>query len=325
MFSDTPLPPEEPTGENPPDGAILDYVLSRVASEVTLEIVGDGGEVIRKVSSTDPPEWVDPITLPYPTYWIRPPQSLSTEPGHHRFVWDLRHEPPRGARRQYSIAAVHKSTPSGPKGPFVHPGSYTIRLTVDGTVAERTLEVRLDPRVEISAEDLQLQTDASMACYRSYRKAQELREEIDEAIEVGGNREELGALRGAGEPGDPDILYGSIYETPAHEETVVGLQHKLLFLLNILQGADARPTSQALEAVKKLQEYARRSRETVGGAAVVGRPKVSVSRRVSSPPVCHRVSGGNSQSLNVFTGSIPKTDQAGTTLAAMATVTVTPD
>jgi hypothetical protein len=61
-------------------------------------------------------------------------------------------------------------------------------------------------------------------------------------------------LRGAGEPGDPDILYGSIYEAPADEETVVGLQHKLLYILNILQGADARPTPQALEAVAKLQE-----------------------------------------------------------------------
>jgi photosystem II stability/assembly factor-like uncharacterized protein len=258
MFSDTPLPPEEPTGENPPDGAILDYYLSSAASEVTLEIVGDGGEVIRKFSSNDPPEWVDPVTMPYPRYWIRPPQGLSTEPGHHRFVWDLHHEPPPGARRQYSIAAVHRNTPSGPKGPFAHPGSYTIRLTVDGTVSERPLEVRLDPRVEISEEDLRLQTDASMSCYRTYLQAQELRDKIDEAIATeagsGPGNQGLAALRGAGAPGDPDILYGSIYTTPADEETIVGLQHKLLFLLNILQGADARPTPQALEAIEKLQD-----------------------------------------------------------------------
>jgi hypothetical protein len=93
-----------------------------------------------------------------------------------------------------------------------------------------------------------------MACYRSYQKAQELREQIDEAIETGGKRDELGTLRGTGAPGDPDILYGSIYETSAEKETVVGLQHKLLFLLNLLQGADARPTPQAQEAVNKLQE-----------------------------------------------------------------------
>jgi hypothetical protein len=255
MFSDTPLPPEEPAGENPPDGAILDYFLTGPVTEVTMEIVGIGGEIVRRYSSSDPEEWVDPITMPYPTYWVRPPQSLSTEPGHHRFVWDLRHEPPPGARRQYSIAAVHESTPSGPKGPFVHPGSYTVRLTVDGTVAERPLEVRMDPRVEISDADLQLQTESSMACYRSYLRAQDLRVRIEEAIASGGESEELRDLRGAGMPGDPDILYGSIYEVPAHEETVVGLQHKALFLLNLLQGSDARPTPQALEAVEKIQGF----------------------------------------------------------------------
>jgi photosystem II stability/assembly factor-like uncharacterized protein len=255
MFSDTPLPPEEPGGENPPDGAILDYTLDHAVDEVTLEIVDDRGNVIRKFSSDDEPEWVDPNTMAYPTYWIRPPQKLATEPGHHRFVWDLRYEPPRGARRSYSIAAVYENTPSGPQGPFVHPGTYTVRLAADGSILERRLEVRLDPRVEVSAEDLQLQTDYSLRCYEGYLEAQEIREAIDEALEEGvEEREEWSALRGSGAPGDPNILYGSIYETSPDEETVVGLQHKFLFLLNLLQGADARPTSQAIQAVGKIQE-----------------------------------------------------------------------
>jgi hypothetical protein len=260
MFSDTPLPPEEPTGENPPDGAILDYALRRPAEKVILELVDGQGTVIRRYSSTDSPDKIDPDTLPYPTYWFRPPQRLSTEPGHHRFIWDLRHEPPRGARRQFSIAAVYRNTPSGPRGPFVHPDRYTVRLHVDGAALERSIEVGMDPRVEISAEDLQLQTDLSLACYRGYLEVQELREAIDSAMQdrsASASAAELEAwttLRGSGSPGDPDILYGSIYAASAAEETLVGLQHKFLFLLNVLQGADARPTSQAAAAVTKLQE-----------------------------------------------------------------------
>jgi hypothetical protein len=260
MFSDTPLPPEEPAGQNPPDGAILDYYLSRGADEVTLEIVDPSGEVIRRYSSNDPPEKVDPTTFAHPTYWIRPAQSLSTDQGHHRFIWDLRHEPPRGARRQFSIAAVYKNTPSGPHGPFVHPGSYTVRLRVDGVVLDRPIEVRMDPRVEIGAEDLQRQTDNSLACYRGYMEAQELREAIDEVLAERGaslsapQREAWNVLRGSGSPGNPDILYRFIYEVPPEEETVVGLQHKFLYLLNVLQAADARPTSQAVEAVQTLRE-----------------------------------------------------------------------
>lgn len=55
------------------------------------------------------------------------------------------------------------------------------------------------------------------------------------------------------EPGDPDTLYGSIRASAPEEETVTGLQHKLLFLLNVFQGADARPTTQAMEAVDALE------------------------------------------------------------------------
>ena len=256
MFSDTPLPPEEPAGQNPPDGAIFDYNLPRGAFEVSLEIVAPDGNVVRRFSSTERPEVVDPDTLPHPTYWIRPPQRLGTGPGHHRFVWDLRREPPRGARRQFSIAAVHGRTPSGPHGPFAHPGRYTVRLTVDGSTTERALEVQLDPRVEITPEALTLQTELSMRCYEAYHRLQEVREAIDERLEAGIDEDWLRAFRGERDPGDPDIIYGSIYASEMDDETVAGLQHKLLFLLNLLQGADARPTTQARQAVEALEARA---------------------------------------------------------------------
>ena len=252
MFSDTPLPPEEPTGQNPPDGAILDYHLPRDAKTVTLEIVGDSGNVIRRYSSDDEPERIDPETLPYPTYWIRPHQPLGTSAGHHRFVWDLRYPPPRGTERTHSIAAIYRNTPSGPLGPFVHPASYSIRLTVDGIVQQRTLEVRLDPRVKIAPEDLRRQTDLTLACYRAYHELQDIREAIDGRPAEA--RKPLMALRGTGAPGDDDILYGSITAVPAERESVVGLQQKLIYMMTLLQGADAKPTPQAIAAVGELQK-----------------------------------------------------------------------
>ena len=51
---------------------------------------------------------------------------------------------------------------------------------------------------------------------------------------------------------NPDITYGSIYASAADDETIVGLQGKLLFALNVLQSADARPTQQAMAAVETL-------------------------------------------------------------------------
>ena len=252
MFSDTPLPPEEPTGQNPPEGAILDYYLPREAKSVTLEIVSAGGEVIRKYSSADEPERIDPATLPYPTYWIRPHRAVGTTAGHHRFAWDLRYAPPRGARRAHSIAAIYRDTPSGPRGPFVHPGSYTVRLTVDGVVQQRPLEVRLDPRVKIAEADLRSQTDASLACYRAYHELQEIREAID--ARPADARKALMPLRGNGEPEDDDVLYGNATAVSPDRETIVGLQQKFIFMLTLLQGADARPTPQALAGLRELQK-----------------------------------------------------------------------
>ena len=252
MFSDTPLPPEEPTGQNPLEGAVLDYYLPREAKHVTLEIVGAGGEVIRTFSSADPPERIDPNVLPYPTYWIRPHQALGTSAGHHRFAWDLRYAPPRGAARTHSIAAIYRNTPSGPRGPFVHPGSYTVRLTVDGAAQQRPLALRLDPRVKIADADLRAQTDASLACYRAYHELQEIREAIDARPPEA--RKALMALRGEGEPEDDDVLYGNATAVPAERETIVGLQQKFIFMMTLLQGADARPTPQALAGVGDLRK-----------------------------------------------------------------------
>ena len=62
------------------------------------------------------------------------------------------------------------------------------------------------------------------------------------------------ALRGTGEPDDEDVLYGSITAVTPERETIVGLQQKFLYMLNLLQGADARPTPQALAAVAHLQK-----------------------------------------------------------------------
>jgi hypothetical protein len=263
MFSDTPLPPEEPAGENPPDGAILDYRLPRAAKNVTLEIVGRDGDVIRRYSSSDDPERIDPNTLPYPTYWIRPHQPLGTTAGHHRFVWDLRYAPPRGTRRSHSIAAVYQKTGSGPVGPFVYPDSYTVRLTVDGSSQERALEVRLDPRVTIGPDDLRRHIEASLACYRAYHELQDMREAIDARPPEA--RKALMALRGNGEPGDQDVLYGNITAVPTERETIVGLQDKFLFMLTLLQGADAKPTSQTLAAIAELQKSLAGLKARAGG------------------------------------------------------------
>ncbi|MFN9380808.1 MAG: WD40/YVTN/BNR-like repeat-containing protein, partial [Bacteroidota bacterium] len=257
MFSDTPLPPEEPTGKNPPDGAIIDYNLGENAKLVTIEISDVQGNLIRKFSSADVTEKLDTNTLGYPTYWFRPAQKVQTAKGPHRFVWDVRYAPPKGTQRGYAIAAVYKNTPAGPDGPFVHPGSFKVKINIDGFVMEKTLDVKMDPRVSISEDDLNLQSKYALICYQAYHKLQDIRESLDEKIKSGNlSVDTITALkrkRGSGSPGGGDILYGSINETSNEKETVVGLQEKFLFMLHVLQSADARPTPQSILAIEKME------------------------------------------------------------------------
>ena len=147
--TDTPLPPEEPAGKNPPDGAILYYHLNAAAAApVTLEILDSAGHVVRRFSSGDKPEPPDPA-LNVPTYWIRPFQPLSAAAGMHRFVWDLHaaHQGGGGRRGgEYPISAIYRDTP-GPQGEWAPPGTYMVKLTVDGRSYTQQLVVKPDPRV----------------------------------------------------------------------------------------------------------------------------------------------------------------------------------
>jgi photosystem II stability/assembly factor-like uncharacterized protein len=154
LNTDTPLPPDEPAAPNPPDGAVISYWLARPSpSPVTLEIFDASGSLLRRFASTDTP--APPIPgRNIPDYWIRPPQVVRSEAGMHRFVWDLHEPEPDGVSFGYPIAAVRENTPREPAGPWVLPGTYTVRLTADGRSVSQALTVRMDPRVRTPAAAL---------------------------------------------------------------------------------------------------------------------------------------------------------------------------
>lgn len=157
-YQDTPLPPDTPVGENPPEGAIIDYSLkSAPQGEVTLTIRDSQGTVVRQFSSTAPQTKFAPANAP--EYWFAPEPSISKNAGHNRFQWDLRY--PHPAALQYSYygnmteyieytladhAIVGKTPRYQPQGVMAAPGQYTVELTVDGQAYRQPLTVKPDPR-----------------------------------------------------------------------------------------------------------------------------------------------------------------------------------
>jgi photosystem II stability/assembly factor-like uncharacterized protein len=149
LFLGTPIPPEEPTAENPPNGAIIDYFLKNAAGKVQLEILDAKGDVVRDFSSNE----IEPAKhapVPVAERWLPTPQVLETRPGMHRFVWDLAWSP-----RKAKPAEDDSDEDAGPlHGPRVVPGAYTIKLTVDGKSFTQPLKVVMDPRSVATAFEL---------------------------------------------------------------------------------------------------------------------------------------------------------------------------
>ena len=232
LNTDTPLPPDEPAGQNPPDGAIIDYHLATAASgPVTLEVRDARGGLVRRFSSAD----AVPVDsgLNIPDYWIRPPQALSTAAGMHRFVWDLHYPPPPAPSHNYPISAIYRDTWREPRGPVALPGRYMLRLTVDGRVLTQPLTIRMDPRVRTPAAALAQQFRAAVRLSAAMRRA------YDALQAVRARRAQIRAPLA-------DTL-------AALERPLARLNDELAGLLDLIDGVDAAPTTQAARAVTTLE------------------------------------------------------------------------
>jgi photosystem II stability/assembly factor-like uncharacterized protein len=261
MNTDTPLPPDFPAAENPPDGAVIDYYLAASTSPVTLEIKDSAGKTVRKYSSEDKPEPIDPM-LNIPTYWVRPPQTLSGTAGMHRWLWDMHYAPLPGVEAEYPIAAVPHNTAPQATGPWAMPGEYTVVLTANGKSYSQPLTVKMDPRVKTPAAGLAQQFKLSEQLYsRLLILSPAVEEASDVRKQLKAIRQKLseGTLAAAIDQIDQKVqaLVGGGGRRPGpgiEAPTLAGMRTRYLALLNIFQEADVAPTTQATAGVGELEK-----------------------------------------------------------------------
>jgi photosystem II stability/assembly factor-like uncharacterized protein len=257
-WPDTPIPPDEPLAENPPQGAEIDYFLAKAATgPLKIEILDGQGKLVRRYSSEDKPD-PTPEELAkqlIPIYWAQMPRQISTDVGMHRWIWDLHYAAPTATRHDYPISAVPHRTPRYPLGPHALPGTYTMKLTVDGHSYSARLAVKMDPRVKTSTAGLQqmfnLETRLSSVLTSSSRaviQAKSIREQADKLAASGVTADAIAAFKkklkaltessgsGSTEPtlnrvsGTASTLYGEVFR------------------------ADAAPTMAQVEAAKTVEQ-----------------------------------------------------------------------
>ena len=218
---------------------------------------------MRRYSSQDAPEQIDPKSLNVPSAWARTPRVLSASPGMHRWVWDLHYPVPAVEKRDLPISAVPHDTPLEPLGPRALPGEYTVKLIAAGQTLTQKLTVKMDPRVATPQSGLAQQFELEM------KVADALRQDSDALRQVRSIRSQIKALlTGAkllpGSVASPineldktlAALEGSDqgYGAPADFNSLVGLNTSLTTVYENVDSADAQPTSQAVAIVGDLQK-----------------------------------------------------------------------
>jgi photosystem II stability/assembly factor-like uncharacterized protein len=184
-----------PVGENPPNGLVVRYYLKKAPQgEITLDILDGSGQAVRHYSSQpsnrseQPPEWPD---------LEAPPELLPAAAGMNHFPWNLRFQSPTEIPGAFYAG-------NGPEGPIVLPGTYTLKLTVEGRSYTAPAEIQLDPRVQISKADLEGQMDLEM-------KVRDDIEALHIAVnQIRGVRAQLEAVKKRfeeeGDPGKPMVV-----------------------------------------------------------------------------------------------------------------------
>ena len=252
MWTDTPLPKEEPAGKNPPDGAMIDYYLADNAKEISLDISDENGNLIRHFSNSDTLYKLGAMNIPLD--WIRPQQILSAKPGSHRFLWNM-HYTPLNIPVSFPIGAIMTNTAPNVSAPWVLPGGFVVKLTVDGQTFSQTFNIKMDPRVKTTFEDLQLQQNISLDCYKMRKEIIEIQHQMRNYLN------KIHSILATSQGSEADILRESESKVIAFQNlksdaslgispaaSLASLNNDLSYIFDILEESDRPATSQVIEA-----------------------------------------------------------------------------
>ena len=251
----------QPVGENPPNGALVYYYLPTAPKGVVaLEFLDASGKVVRRYSNEEkkeaetPPEWPDQTP---------PNEKIPTDVGVNRFAWDLRSQGP-------TPLAGEPGAEFRNRGPIVAPGAYQVRLTADGKSYTAPLELKLDPRVKVSIEDVQKQVELGRKIVADVSEIHEAIGTIREVrVQTRALTRRLGddtnhaALVSAAKDFDKksfdvesQLLQVSIKSSESNLNYPALIDERLHSLLFSVDSADAAPTKQQYEVVESLEKEA---------------------------------------------------------------------
>jgi photosystem II stability/assembly factor-like uncharacterized protein len=222
-------------GENPPEGAIIDFHLARAADSVRVTVTSAAGRVMRRFTTSGAAGRVQ------------------------RMTWDLRHDPPAGGdvpdfggeeggggggppAPDLTASLPH---PVRARGPFVSPGTYTVKIEAGGATATQTVEVRSDPQIPLTVAQWREREEFLLAVLEQQGKAGEIAQRaraLPDSLRqlrtrAGQVRRDVGRL--AAEFNGQGVRQGSLFPpTSTHRQRLQALTAALADLMGSLPAVD---------------------------------------------------------------------------------------
>ncbi|MDE2196521.1 MAG: hypothetical protein KGJ56_04980 [Gammaproteobacteria bacterium] len=255
-FTGTPLPKDEPRGENPPFGAYIDYYLKSAATTpVSIDIYDAKGVPVRHFASNIAAQQPDISKIESTPDWYTVAAPPAASPGMHRFVWDLHYALPAALKGRHEF---------GDDGLWAAPGRYRVKLTVDGRTYSQPLQVAKDPRVTASAHDLEVQFGLAQEIETTRLRVAAVKDSIgalmkqlaslkgkvhgETAVTVAALTQKLESLSGVAPVVNPDNSMGV---PPADAHNLLYLTGALATLEQAVESADAAPTPDVRTGFRK--------------------------------------------------------------------------
>ncbi len=299
-----------PTGGNPPSGAVVYYSLAQPRQLVTIDFLDPQGKIIRSFTSQqDPKVAADSIradsirtarndslrragvapdttaraeargeeTPPSEEGPVRrpPPPRVANKAGLNMFAWNLRYPDPSVFDNMILWAGSIA-------GPVVLPGTYTVRLNVNGQSYTQSLTVVKDPRSTATDANLKEQFDFLM-------RIRDKTSQANDAVKTIRNVKAQLADRAKRMPADKKAAFsrvaddlsnklssveGEIYQVRNQSSQdplnyPIKLNNKIAALSGVVGGTDAKPTAQSFTVFSDLSAQLDRQLSAMRGALII--------------------------------------------------------
>ena len=235
ITNDSVIREDEPSaGEDPPYGAAINYYLkASPAGNVTSTILDQQGRVVRTLQG-------------------------SRTAGVNRIYWDLRYEP----TAHVQLLTSRGGSSARPIAILAPPGTYSVKLSVDGREHSRPLRVLKDPHSGGTEADVQEQMETLFALRRNMESAAEIVNEIEfvrSQIDVIGRVTRDAEIDRPGHELNAKLIaleqnLLDVQGTTSPRGAAPKLLSRISYLASQLASADFKPTNQQIEVQKLLEE-----------------------------------------------------------------------